>query len=91
MKVCVTRFTSMSRFSTSFVTNIWAVAMVAAHLNDLKAARGQGFKTIYVERPREEDWRVDSEDYKEAKGWVDLWITEDEEGFIAVAEKFDIH
>ena len=32
------------------------VAMVAAHLVDLQAARNCGFKTIYVERRQEEDW-----------------------------------
>jgi len=32
------------------------VAMVAAHLADLKSARDLGFRTIYVERKQEEDW-----------------------------------
>jgi len=66
------------------------VAMVAAHLSDLKAARGRGFKTIYVERKQEEDWDPEQEDYKDAKTWVDLWVTEDEEGFVEVARKFGI-
>jgi len=48
------------------------VAMVAAHLNDLKAARGYGFRTIYVERRQEEDWSPEQEEYKEAKTWVDM-------------------
>lgn len=61
------------------------VAMVAAHLNDLDAARQQGLRTIYVEREGEEDWGVDDERYKAAKGWVDLWVGLDEYGFVGVA------
>lgn len=63
------------------------VAMVAAHLNDLKAARECGLRTIYVERLREEAWEEDSEKYQQAKQWVDLWITIRENGFVTVAEK----
>jgi 2-haloacid dehalogenase len=66
------------------------VAMVAAHLSDLKAARGCGFKTIYVERKDEEDWRPEQEEYKDAKTWVDIWVTEEEDGFIEVARRFGI-
>lgn len=66
------------------------VAMVAAHLNDLKAARGCGFKTIYVERKEEEDWKVDSEEYSDAKSWVDMWVTVEEDGFVEVARRFGI-
>jgi 2-haloacid dehalogenase len=66
------------------------VAMVAAHLSDLKAARGCGFKTIYVERRQEEDWKPEQEDYKDAKSWVDLWISETEDGFLEVARRFGI-
>jgi 2-haloacid dehalogenase len=65
------------------------VAMVAAHLSDLKAARGLGFKTIYVER-KEEDWKPDQEEYKYAKTWVDLWVKEEEDGFNQVARRFGI-
>ncbi|KAI1123734.1 haloacid dehalogenase [Nemania abortiva] len=32
------------------------VAMVAAHLSDLRGARANGLRTIYVERDREEAW-----------------------------------
>lgn len=64
------------------------VAMVAAHLVDLKAARGCGFQTIYVERKREEDWGHDEEDYQDARSWVDMWVTEDENGFMEVARRF---
>lgn len=66
------------------------VAMVATHLNDLKAARGCGLRTIYVERDREEDWSPEQEGYLEAKTWVDMWVTEGEDGFVAVAERFGL-
>ena len=63
------------------------VAMVAAHLNDLKSASKCGLRTIYVERPREEAWAEDSEEYRQAKQWVDLWITGAEDGFVTLAQK----
>ena len=66
------------------------VAMVAAHLSDLKAARGCGFRTIYVERKQEEDWSPEQREYKEAKTWVDMWVTEGEDGFMEVATRFGI-
>lgn len=66
------------------------VAMVAAHLNDLAGARANGLRTIYVERPREEAWGPDEEQYKEARGWVDLWVREGEGGFIEVARRLGI-
>lgn len=63
-----------------------------AHLPDLKAAHGNGLKTVYVERSGEEDWT--EEEIKEAReaGWVDLWIglEEGSKGFISVAEKLGI-
>lgn len=65
------------------------VAMVAAHLNDLAAARASGMRTVYVARPREEAWAEDDERFKEAKTWVDLWITEDEVGFETVAQRLE--
>lgn len=66
------------------------VAMVAAHLLDLKAARNLGFRTIYVERAREEDLSPDHEDYLDAKTWVDMWVREQEDGFVEVARRFGI-
>lgn len=63
------------------------VAMVAAHLNDLDAARKLGLRTVYVERDGEEDWEVGSERYEAAKGWVDLWVGVDEGGFVEVARR----
>ena len=60
-------------------------AMVAAHLDDLKAAKSNGFSTIYVERPLEER-------HPELKGEVDVdvWVKEDEEGFVTAAEQLGI-
>ncbi len=63
------------------------VAMVAAHLGDLQAARSHGMRTVYVERPREEEWGVDDERYQAAKGWVDLWISEGEGGLGKLAKE----
>ncbi|EKD13884.1 uncharacterized protein L3040_005503 [Drepanopeziza brunnea f. sp. 'multigermtubi'] len=67
------------------------VAMVAAHLADLKGARQEGFKTIYVDRPQEEAWSHDSEEYKDAKEWVDIWVKQDEGGFLELARRFGIN
>ncbi|KAI5927064.1 HAD-like domain-containing protein [Camillea tinctor] len=66
------------------------VAMVAAHLGDLQAARSHGLRTIYVERPQEEAWGCDEDRFKDARGWVDLWIGEKEPGFIEVARRLGI-
>ncbi|KXJ87639.1 HAD-like domain-containing protein [Microdochium bolleyi] len=78
------------------------VAMVAAHPGDLRAARAQGMRTIYVERPREEEWSAEEERYREAKGegeengehertgWVDIWISEAEGGFLEVARRLGV-
>lgn len=65
-------------------------AMVAAHLSDLKAARELGFRTIFVERKQEEDWDYEGEDFKAAKTWVDMWVSEEEDGFMEVARRFGI-
>lgn len=66
------------------------VAMVAAHLSDLKAARGCGYKSIYVERKQEEEWNPEQDEYRDAKSWVDMWVTEEENGFLEVARRFGI-
>lgn len=63
------------------------VAMVAAHLADLQAARSCGLRTIYVERPQEEAWAKDDEKYQQARGWVDVWISEQEDGFVSLARR----
>ncbi|KAI6800625.1 haloacid dehalogenase [Hortaea werneckii] len=56
--------------------------MVAAHLDDLKAAKANGFRTIYVERAMEER----HPELKEER-FVDIWVGINEEGFVAAAEK----
>lgn len=66
------------------------VAMVAAHLNDLKAARENGLRTVYVERRGEEAWKPGSKEYEDAKTWVDIWVHEAEDGFLEVARKMGI-
>ncbi|KAJ9156309.1 Haloacid dehalogenase [Pleurostoma richardsiae] len=66
------------------------LAMVAAHLGDLQAARGCGLRTIYVERPAEEAWGKDDERYAAAKEWVDIWVREGEGGFIEVARRLGL-
>ncbi|KUJ11944.1 haloacid dehalogenase [Mollisia scopiformis] len=66
------------------------VAMVAAHLNDLKAARSLGMRTVYVEREGEEDWGVGGEEWEDARGWVDMWVRKDEGGFLEVARRFGV-
>lgn len=60
-------------------------AMVAAHLGDLKAARSCGLKTVYVERPREEDWASQPDLIEDARTWVDVWVAADQDGFVEVA------
>ncbi|KAK5168727.1 uncharacterized protein LTR77_006036 [Saxophila tyrrhenica] len=56
--------------------------LVAAHLDDLKAARGCGFGTVYVERPREE-----RRPELRGEGLPDVWVGEGEEGFVEVARR----
>lgn len=59
--------------------------LVAAHLDDLKAAKANGFGAIYVERPLEE-----RHPELASEGFVDLWINANEEGFVAVAKKLGV-
>ncbi|KAL7807979.1 HAD-like domain-containing protein [Trichoderma gracile] len=63
------------------------VALVAAHLKDLRAARELGLGTVYVEREGEEEWGREEERFAEARGWVDLWVEEGEGGLLGVAER----
>lgn len=63
-------------------------ALVAAHLNDLQAARECGYQTIYIERPMEESWAKDQGKMEDARGWVDMWVTHEEGGFEEVARRF---
>ncbi|KAI6379948.1 hypothetical protein MCOR25_001846 [Pyricularia grisea] len=50
------------------------VAMVAAHLVDLKGAKACGLRTVYIERAGEEEWIASEERYEDARRWVDVWI-----------------
>ena len=65
-------------------------AMVAAHLNDLRAAKDCGFSTIYVERPQEEEWSAEKVEQVKKDGWVDLWVKMDDKGFITVAKELGV-
>lgn len=67
--------------------DIGEVSMVATHLHDLAAARECGMRTVYVERPREQSWGEDEQRFKDAKEWVDLWVSGEENGFETVARR----
>lgn len=62
--------------------------LVAAHLQDLQAAKKCGFYTIYLERELEEAW--DSKDVERAReeGFVDYWVSVGGSGLIEVAQHF---
>jgi 2-haloacid dehalogenase len=64
--------------------------MVAAHLNDLKAAKACGFQTMYVERPSEEDFGVEEVQKARADSFVDFWVSSQEDGFLALASKLGV-
>ncbi len=68
--------------------------MVAAHLQDLEAARKEGMQTIYVEREGEEAWGVDMVREARRKGWVDMWIDREENfvggGLMEVVRRFEV-
>jgi 2-haloacid dehalogenase len=59
--------------------------LVAAHLSDLKSAKACGFYTIYVDRPLEEK----NPELRE-ENIPDMWIKEDEDGFVTLAERLGI-
>lgn len=65
-------------------------AMVATHLHDLKAAKSCGFQTIFVERKLEVTWSADQIDQAKADGFVDMWVSLDDGGFVEVARRFGI-
>ncbi|EAW06290.1 haloacid dehalogenase, type II [Aspergillus clavatus NRRL 1] len=62
-------------------------AMVAAHLEDLKAAKACGMRTVYVERPEEEE-DLDIEQERR-EGYVDIWVAGGD-GFVEVARRLGI-
>ncbi|KAK6355045.1 hypothetical protein TWF696_004171 [Orbilia brochopaga] len=64
------------------------VAMVAAHIGDLRSAKACGLTTIYVERPGEDDggdavaaYRAGGED------WIDMWVRHADGGIQEVARR----
>jgi len=59
--------------------------LVAAHLSDLKGAKACGFYRIYVDRPLEEK----NPELRE-ENIPDMWIKEDEDGFVTLAERLGI-
>ncbi|CAH0053056.1 unnamed protein product [Clonostachys solani] len=63
------------------------VAMVAAHIGDLLAARECGLRTVYIDRPQEEASPQDEKDKLAAKDLIDVWVTVEEEGLLALANK----
>ena len=62
--------------------------LVAAHLNDLKAAKGCGYQTCYIERKQEEGYPEEKVKEIREEGWVDMWVTVEEKGFEEVARRF---
>ncbi|KAJ5660242.1 hypothetical protein N7507_006693 [Penicillium longicatenatum] len=64
--------------------------MVAAHLSDLKAAKGCGFRTVYVERESEEAWSTDRVAQAKEEGFVDIWVGLNESGILEVARRLGI-
>ncbi|KAK7688383.1 hypothetical protein QCA50_008756 [Cerrena zonata] len=58
------------------------VAMVAAHIYDLRAAAGHGMKTVYVRRPTEDVDQQDSVKPKSEGGEVDVVVS----SFVELAE-----
>jgi len=63
-------------------------ALIAAHLGDLEAAKGCGYKTIYIERENEEGWSREKAEAAKREGWVDMWVDLGEGGFEEVARRF---
>ncbi|KAJ5170690.1 uncharacterized protein N7500_003473 [Penicillium coprophilum] len=64
--------------------------LVAAHLEDLEAAKSCGFQTIYVERELEEEWSKEQAAKAKTEDWVDMWIDLESDGFREVARRFGI-
>ncbi|GAM82029.1 hypothetical protein ANO11243_000080 [Dothideomycetidae sp. 11243] len=64
------------------------VVMVAAHIQDLKAAKGCGLQTIFVDRPEEEFGDLEQ---ARKEGYVDLWVGPDEGGFLGMTKKIGLN
>lgn len=65
-------------------------ALVAAHLSDLKAAKGRGYQAIYVERRQEEKYTDEEIAQAKQDGWVDQWVSLEEDGFREVARRLGV-
>lgn len=67
-------------------------ALIAAHLNDLRAAKDCGYRAIYIERPAEEDWNIQEVEKAREDGWVDIWIGQEKGsgGFVTLAERLGV-
>jgi 2-haloacid dehalogenase len=65
------------------------VALVAAHLGDLWAAKKCGMKAFYVERPFEERFSKDEIEKARQDGWVDMWIPYGNGGLHGVADSLE--
>jgi 2-haloacid dehalogenase len=65
------------------------VALVAAHLGDLWAAKKCGMKAFYVERPFEERWSREEIEKAKVDGWVDEWIPYGDGGLHGLADVLD--
>ncbi|KAK6536716.1 hypothetical protein TWF281_000936 [Arthrobotrys megalospora] len=64
------------------------VAMVAAHIGDLRAAKACGLATIYIERPKEDDDEGAGEKYlQDGEDWIDMWVRHDEGGILEAARR----
>jgi hypothetical protein len=64
-------------------------ALLAAHLGDLEAARGCGYRTVYIERENEEGWSEEKVETAKQERWVDMWVKLGEGGFEEVARRFE--
>lgn len=65
------------------------VALVAAHLGDLWAAKQCGMRALYVERPFEERYSGDEIERAQREGWVDVWIPYGDGGLHGLADVLD--
>lgn len=64
--------------------------LVAAHLEDLQAAKKCGFQTIYLERHLEEAWNSREIARAREEGFVDFWVGVGDSGLIEVARYFGL-
>ncbi|KAK6836669.1 hypothetical protein PG987_007164 [Apiospora arundinis] len=65
------------------------VALVAAHLGDLKGAKKCGLKALYVERPFEERYTEAEIEEARREGWVDVWVPYGPGGLLGIVERLE--